>query len=166
MNRLFTTVRTSAVAACLATLSLVAVTAHPAAAAEPAAPELLARVVELTNLERQQAGLAPLAPNPNLAQAAQGYADVLAFGDCFAHTCGPVPDFAQRLGDAGYAGWTALGENIAAGQPSPEDVVAAWMASPGHRANILNPAYTEIGVGAAVGGPYGRNWTQEFGARA
>ena len=167
MNRSFTAaLRNSATAACLAALSLVAITGRPAAAAEPGAPEVVARVVELTNLQRQQAGLAPLAVNPNLAQAAQGYADVLASGDCFAHTCGPVPNFAQRLEDAGYAEWRTLGENIAAGQPSAEDVVAAWMASPGHRANILNPAYTEIGVGATVGGPYGLNWTQEFGARA
>ena len=123
------------------------------------------RVVELTNAERARAGLSPLAYHPNLAQAAQAYAAILAQGTCFAHTCGPVPDFATRATNAGYTGWTALAENIAGGQRTPEAVVAAWMASPGHRANILNGAYTEIGVGVATGGPLGVYWAQEFGAR-
>lgn len=130
-----------------------------------AASNPFGQVIDLTNAERQRAGLAPLFYNPQLAQAAQGYASVLAGGSCWAHTCGPVPDFSQRIVNAGYSGWTALGENIAGGQPTPESVVAAWMASPGHRANILNPAFTEIGVGSAIGGTYGIYWSQEFGAR-
>ena len=66
----------------------------------------------------------------------------------------------------GYAGWSAVGENIAAGYATPEDVVAGWMASPGHRANILSPNFSEIGIGvSAGGGQFGTYWTQEFGAR-
>jgi uncharacterized protein YkwD len=151
--------------ACLTTVSLLTAIARPAAAADAPAPDLLNRVVDLTNAERLQAGLVALNPNPSLGQAAQAYAGVLAASNCFAHTCGPVPDFSQRAVSAGYRGWTALAENIAGGQPTPEAVVAAWMASPGHRANILNAAYTEIGVGVANGGTYGIYWAQEFGTR-
>jgi uncharacterized protein YkwD len=124
-----------------------------------------ARVLELTNAERARAGLPPLALSTQLTEAAQQYSDVLATDACFAHTCGPVPEMTQRDAQAGYTGWTALGENIAAGYPSPEAVVSGWMASPGHRANILNPDYRELGVGLSSGGKYGAYWTQEFGVR-
>ena len=112
------------------------------------------------------AGLAPLASNAELQDSAQGYAQVLASGGCFEHTCGAVPDFADRDNLSGYSGWTAIGENIAAGYPTPEAVVAGWMASPGHRANILSADFTEIGIGVTTGGgKFGTYWTQEFGAR-
>jgi Cysteine-rich secretory protein family len=130
-----------------------------------AADDPVTRVIELTNAERQKAGLSPLAAQANLMSAAQGYAGVLASGTCFAHTCGPVPDFSDRATQAGYSSWNALAENIAAGQRSPEAVVQAWMESPGHRANILNARYTEIGVGLATGGRMGMYWAQSFGAR-
>jgi uncharacterized protein YkwD len=138
----------------------------PAMAAAPAdAPALANRVVELTNIERQKAGLPPLTVNVQLSQAAQRYSDVLATDACFAHTCGPLPEMTQRDAQVGYDGWTAIGENIAAGYPTPEAVVAGWMNSEGHRANILSPNYREIGIGLASGGKYGSYWTQEFGNR-
>ena len=151
-----------------AVLVLLAVVAAPpsGAAAEPVAAReaFTARVVELTNAERARAGLAPLMINPNLVGAAQGYAEVLASGDCFAHTCGPVPELERRIEQAGYTAWIALGENIASGYPSPEQVVATWMASAGHRANILNPDFAEVGVGLAPGGRHGGiSWVQAFG---
>ena len=59
-----------------------------------------ARVLELTNAERQKAGLAPLSPNAQLTNAAQSYSQVLASSGCFQHTCGPVPNFAERDGQA------------------------------------------------------------------
>jgi uncharacterized protein YkwD len=127
-------------------------------------PDAAARVVELTNAERAAAGLAPLTASPQLGDAARAYASILTSGDCFAHTCGPVPSLADRGERAGYTGWTSLGENIAAGQPSPEEVVRRWMASPGHRANILDPTFAEIGVATAAGGPYDIYWVQAFGA--
>src|ERR687886_2311238 len=141
---------------------------HTSAAA--AAPQdeagFTTRVVDLTNAERQKAGLAPLAANAQLANAAQAYSEVLASTGCFEHTCGPVPDFAERDVQAGYTGWTAIGENIAAGYPSPEAVVAGWMASPGHRANILSPNFTEMGVGVVTGADkLGTYWAEEFGTR-
>src|SRR5689334_22993051 len=128
-------------------LSLATFAVHAAGvSAAPAAIDQAAyveRVLELTNAERAQAGLAPLVLNDSLSEAAQDYSQVLATGDCFAHTCGPVPDFADRLTQTGYAGWSSIGENIAAGYPTPEAVVAGWMASPGHRQNILTPSFTE-----------------------
>jgi uncharacterized protein YkwD len=137
------------------------------ASAEPAnESNFVGRVLELTNVERQNAGLAPLNWNPQLQDAAQTYSEVLASSGCFAHTCGPVPNFADRDGRAGYSDWTNIGENIAAGYVTPEAVVAGWMASPGHRENILSSEFTEIGVGmASTGDQFGRYWTEEFGTR-
>ena len=127
---------------------------------------LIARVMELTNLERQKAGLGPIALSSELTGAAQEYSQVLATTGCFEHTCGAVPNFADRAAQSGYTGWTALAENIAAGYPTAEDVVSGWMSSPGHRANILSPKYTEIGVGMVNGGgKFGTYWAEEFGAR-
>ena len=124
------------------------------------------RTVELTNVERQRNGLAPLTLSVELRQAAQAYSVILATSGCFAHDCGPVPDMAERLEQAGYTGWTAIAENIAAGYTTPESVIRGWMNSPGHRANLLSPHYTEIGIGIATGGGrFGIFWTQNFGTR-
>ena len=70
----------------------------------------------------------------------------------------------DRMTAAGYRYSTAA-ENIAAGQRTPQDVMTAWMNSPGHRANILNCALRQIGVGYATGSSsqYGVYWTQDFG---
>jgi uncharacterized protein YkwD len=137
------------------------------ALADPAdTGDLAGQVLQLTNQQRQAAQLAPLAVEPALGQAAQQYANVLALGACFAHTCGPVPDVSDRTEQAGYLDWVALGENIAAGQPNPTAVVDAWMQSPEHRANILGARYTDIGTGVVITNDrYQRYWVQEFGAR-
>lgn len=145
---------------------IVGLHAVPVAAAPLDAPTYALRVRDLTNAERQKAGLAPLELNPQLVDAAQSYSQILAVSGCFEHTCGPVPNFADRAAQAGYTGWNSLGENIAAGYPTPEDVVKGWMNSPGHRANILSPKFTEMGVGlVSGGGAYGSYWAEEFGAR-
>ena len=146
--------------ACVLTLSPVAAHAAPLDASAATA-----RVLDLTNAERQKAGLGPLALNPQLSQAALQYSQVLSKDNCFGHTCGPVPDMIQRALQAGYGNWTVVGENVAAGYGSPEAVVAGWMNSPGHRVNILSPNYREIGIGLVNGGKYGTYWTQEFGSR-
>jgi uncharacterized protein YkwD len=65
----------------------------------------------------------------------------------------------DRITAAGYS-WSAYGENVAYGYGTPESVMAAWMASPGHRQNILDCGFKEIGVGLAQPGSY---WTQDFG---
>ena len=137
----------------------------PTAALAASEEEVVARVVALTNVERRKAGLPPLALDPALAAAAQSYAAVLAGGRCWAHTCGPEPDLARRAVGAGYREWTRLAENLAAGVTAPEDAVAAWMASEGHRANILDGGVSEVGVGVSHGGAFGMYWTQVFGTR-
>ena len=150
----------------LCALNLFVVRAGSAVAAPQDGASFSARVLELTNAERQKAGLPPLVLNDSLTDAAQNYSQVLATTGCFEHTCGPVPDFAERDGQAGYTNWSAIGENIAAGYETPDAVVAGWMASPGHRANILSPNFTEIGIGmVSGGGKFGTYWTQEFGSR-
>jgi uncharacterized protein YkwD len=129
------------------------------------------RVVQLTNAERAKVGLAPLTTNAALTKAAQTYAGVLSQDTCFAHNCAPVPDLKTRLQQAGYTfsgyrSWS-YGENIAAGYQTPEAVVAAWMASSGHRANILSSSFRDLGVGVVSrsGSRYGVYWVQDFGSR-
>jgi uncharacterized protein YkwD len=75
-------------------------------------------------------------------------------------------DFAARISAVGV-NWATVGENIATGYPTPASVVAAWMASTGHCQNILDPEFSEIGIGALPRGirPYGSrpgSWTQDF----
>jgi uncharacterized protein YkwD len=126
----------------------------------------IARVLQLTNAERQTRGLAPLALSSKLSDAALNYSQVLASGTCFEHTCGEVPNFADRISQAGYTGWTTIAENIAYGYPTADAVVAGWMGSAGHRANMLSPTFSELGVGVVTDGSSGTSyWTQEFGNR-
>ena len=127
------------------------------------------RVVELANQQRAANGCAvALALNDKLHRAAYDHsADMLA-RDFFSHTNPDGEGPGERLAEVGYA-WSTWGENIAAGYPSPEDVMAGWMGSAGHRANILNCNFTEIGVGwvysSSDGGTvrYYHYWTQVLG---
>ncbi|MGW0949314.1 CAP domain-containing protein [Streptomyces sp. NPDC002623] len=122
-----------------------------------------AEVVDLTNRERARAGLRPLAVDRLLTTAAQAYSADMAARAFYSHTS---PEGSQPWDRAAAAGSTlrTIGENIACGQRSAAEVVDGWMNSPGHRANILKPAFTHIGVGFAGGGPSGTYWTQLFGA--
>jgi uncharacterized protein YkwD len=128
----------------------------------PEHAQFVAKVIELVNVERQRAGLQPLAANAALTQSAQDYAGVLGDGTCFSHTCGST--LSERINRAGYANWTAVGENIALGQATPESVMAAWMGSSGHRGNILSAQYRHIGVGLATKSNGQLVWVQTFGA--
>lgn len=121
------------------------------------------RLVQLVNVERARVGLPPLAINSTLMNSAQSYAGVLASSRCWGHYCGPIPSPSDRARRAGYRGPFSVGENIAYGVNSPEAVFALWMNSYGHRANILNPNWTEIGVGVAWNNST-THWTQTFGA--
>lgn len=131
---------------------------------------LAAEIVRLTNTERRKHGLPALAQNPNLARSAQYHADFMARNDCFAHRCPKEPPLAQRAHNAGYH-YRGVAENIAAGAPTPAEVVRVWMDSPGHRANILRPEMREIGIGYVLlnedGGreTYRHYWVQNFGFR-
>ncbi|MEV8633430.1 CAP domain-containing protein [Streptosporangium sp. NPDC051023] len=118
-------------------------------------------VVRLTNVERQAGGCAPLKNDPQLRSAAQGHSDDMAAKNYFSHTSQDGRTMTDRIKASGFSPMTAWAENIAWGQRTPADVVKAWMNSEGHRRNIMNCAYTHIGVGMATSsrGPY---WTQDF----
>ena len=122
------------------------------------------QVVTLTNAERAKAGCGPLTVNATLTAVAQAHSQDMATNNYFDHNSQDGRTPFDRMTAAGYRYSTAA-ENIAAGQRTPQDVMTAWMNSPGHRANILNCALKQIGVGYATGSSsqYGVYWTQDFG---
>ncbi|MER7481327.1 CAP domain-containing protein [Streptomyces sp. NPDC126510] len=121
-----------------------------------------AQVLALVNKERATAGCAPLTANERLTRAADDYSDVMASSGVMSHTGPDGSTMTTRIEAAGYR-WSTLGENIARGQADAASVMKSWMNSPGHRANILNCSFKELGVGVHFGdgGPW---WTQDFGA--
>ena len=154
----------------LITLALALLNPEPAFDAAPVKPQpdvFRRQVVELTNRERQAKGLRPLKLQATLGEAAQWLADDMAKKSYLSHTDSLSRDFSTRLRDFGYENFTAMAENIGLGAPDPAKAVANWMKSPGHRANILNPELTEIGVGYAYNAtdPNGHYWVQDFGTR-
>ncbi|SCL33924.1 Uncharacterized conserved protein YkwD, contains CAP (CSP/antigen 5/PR1) domain [Micromonospora pallida] len=122
-----------------------------------------AQVVALVNAERAKAGCGAVRVNAKLTSAAQQHSADQAAHRKMSHTGSDGSDAGDRLDRVGYD-WRGYGENVAWNQQTPAAVMAAWMNSSGHRANILNCAFTEIGVGVArSNGPY---WTQVFGTPA
>ncbi|AXI89587.1 CAP domain-containing protein [Streptomyces griseoincarnatus] len=117
----------------------------------------VARVVELVNAERAEAGCAPVTANSTLNAAAQRHSEDMASTGTMSHTGSDGSDPGERITRAGYA-WSTYGENVAYGYSTPEQVMQGWMTSPGHKANILNCSFREIGVGLS-----GTYWTQDFG---
>ncbi|WP_019891106.1 sigma-70 family RNA polymerase sigma factor [Streptomyces purpureus] len=119
------------------------------------------KVAELVNAERAKAGCGPVGTNSKLATAAQRHSEDMAARDYFDHTSPDGTDPGDRITAAGYR-WSTYGENIARGQRGPAQVMDSWMNSSGHRANILNCSFKEMGVGIheGSGGPW---WTQAFG---
>ncbi|KUH36372.1 MULTISPECIES: sigma-70 family RNA polymerase sigma factor [Streptomyces] len=120
------------------------------------------RVTALVNTERARNGCGPVSRNGLLDTAALRHSEDMDARDYFDHRSPDGTDPGDRVTAAGYR-WSTYGENIARGQQTPEAVMESWMNSPGHRANILNCSFKEIGVGRhdASGGPW---WTQVFGA--
>lgn len=117
------------------------------------------RVVELVNEEREKAGLKPLTLQKKISVAAQVRAQETEVS--FSHTRPDGRNFATALTEAGVT-YKGAGENIAWGQRTPEQVMNGWMNSAGHRANILNPKYTSIGVGYYQNEKGTNYWTQLF----
>lgn len=116
------------------------------------------RVVELVNQERAKVGLKPLTMNLKLSEVARAKSQDMHDKNYFSHTSptyGSPFDMMKQFGIT----YRTAGENIAMGYRTPEAVMEGWMNSPGHKANILNSSYTEIGVGYVSDGSY---WTQEF----
>lgn len=105
-----------------------------------------------------------LRANAALGRAAGDFAELMAERDFFSHDSPNGDDPGDRITDAGYT-WQTYGENIAAGQTTPAQVVQGWLASTGHCKNIMNGAFREIGIGYAydAGSTYGHYWVQDFG---
>lgn len=124
---------------------------------------LTQEMLDAVNAERAKAKLRPLRLDPTLSQIADFYACRLIDGGFFQHIdSDDKSTVVTRAGDFGYA-FLKIGENLAAEQSTVKEVMAAWMNSPGHRTNILDPAFTEIGIAVKLGGEYGIYWVQEFG---
>jgi uncharacterized protein YkwD len=123
-----------------------------------------AQVLALVNVERgKKPGCRPVTNDPRLAAVARAHSADMAERNYFDHTTPDGVDFATRITKAGYT-WSTAGENIAAGQPDPASVMTSWMNSPGHRANILNCDFTNLGVGLAYDSRRTPYWTQDFAA--
>ncbi len=147
------------VAVCCPTLSLAQSRRGPAPSSRIAAD-----VIKLTNIERTHNQRAALRANPRLMRAAQLQADQMARAGHMAHVLPEAryPRTEDRIAAADYR-WQTVGENVAFGQANAAKVLDSWMHSRGHRTNILNATFTEMGAGYAVdrtGRPY---YVQVFG---
>jgi uncharacterized protein YkwD len=150
------------------------------ALAEPFAPpapgdlaQVGRRVLQLTNEARAHprrcgptpyGAAPPLAPSAQLSQVALAYAHDMAAWGYMAHTGRDGSSSAQRITRSGYR-WSEVGENLASGVMSADEVVAGWLASPEHCANLMDPLYRQAGLGYAVN-PHdqrGVYWAMEFG---
>lgn len=117
------------------------------------------RVVELVNEARAEAGLKPVTLQADVTAAAQVRARETV--TLFSHTRPNGTSCFTALDEAGVS-YRGAGENIAWGQKTPEEVMNGWMNSAGHRANILNPSFTTIGVGFYQNESGINYWTQLF----
>ena len=138
------------------------------------AGDMQARVLDLVNEARARprncgsqafAAARPVRLKTILHGVATGHAEDMARYNYFSHTGRDGSSVAERASSAGYA-WRAIGENIAAGQMQADAAVQGWLKSPGHCANIMSPAYTEMGAAFAVNSKSseGIYWVQVFGA--
>lgn len=115
-------------------------------------------VIRLVNEIRAENGLKPLTANWELSRIARYKSEDMSNNGYFSHTSPTYGTPFQMIRAFGLS-YRSAGENIAYGQRTPAAVVNAWMNSSGHRANILNASYTQIGVGYCASGNY---WTQMF----
>ena len=115
-------------------------------------------VIRLVNEIRVQNGLKPLTEHWELSRVARYKSQDMVDNRYFSHTSPTYGSLFQMIKAFGLS-FRMAGENIAYGQRMPQAVVNAWMNSSGHRANILNASYTQIGVGYVAAGHY---WTQMF----
>lgn len=118
-------------------------------------------VIRLVNVERAKVGLKPLSENVKLSKVARIKSQDMINKKYFSHyspTYGSPFDMMKKFGIR----FRAAGENIAMGQKTPKEVMNAWMNSAGHRRNILNPNFTQIGVGVAKDSKGRLYWTQMF----
>lgn len=129
-------------------------------------------VIRLTNRERVDRGIHGLKKNENLYRSALAHAVDMSENLFISHTSSDGSKLSNRVDRADYRDWVAIGENLAMGHRTPEEVIEGWMESPGHRKNLLSDKFLEIGVAfvlsdvAAADGSLwqGGYWVQNFGA--
>lgn len=153
-----------------------------AAAAEPppdasrgcpgdALPRAMLQAINEARASARQCGARAMPAVPalrwdeRLAHAATGHADDMARHDYFSHSSRDGRTVADRVSATGYA-WRSVGENIAAGPDSVQAVMAGWLASPGHCANLMRPDFRDVAASCVQrgGNTYGRYWALVFGA--
>ncbi|MBZ5486500.1 CAP domain-containing protein [Halomonas aquamarina] len=168
--------RRPALGALFRCLALVLLGTGPAWASEPSECEPTEQqqaMLDLVNEARSQArqcgeqsvdAVAPLAWSCQLHDAAKAHSDDMAENGYFSHTSPEGVGIEQRVEDQGYV-WRAVGENIAAGQSSAAGAVKGWLESPGHCRNIMNGAFTQMGMAKADNPEtrYRHYWTQALG---
>jgi uncharacterized protein YkwD len=138
-------------------------TAGPSRTAVSADTSQEDQVTALVNEERARAGCGAVRTDERLRAAARGHSRDMAVNDYFSHTAPNGSTFVDRAAAAGYPRDQAGGENIAMGYRTPAEVMAGWMASQGHRENILNCDFKALGVGLAGDSGGTAYWTQVFG---
>lgn len=175
-------IRRAASCAPVLAVLIAASTAHAAStcdtashAAEPAAPAVRTTTLCLLNAKRHARALAPLRVSGKLARAARRHSRDMVRHQYFAHDSRFGAAFSARIAATGWMrgrdAWS-VGENLAWGggpRATPEAIVAAWMASPAHRRNILDRRFHTIGIGVVTGMPVaaggtGATYTTDFGS--
>jgi uncharacterized protein YkwD len=118
-------------------------------------------LISLINQSRQKKGLRSLKPSRLVGEVARAHSRAMSAGNFFSHIDPDGSGPKERLARAGYV-WKAFGENIGCGQDSPGKLLDTWMRSASHRETILEPAYSEIGIGLVRGGECRIYWTALF----
>ena len=124
---------------------------------------MLRDMLERVNAERSVSGLTPMLLDDRLVLAAQRHSDDQARRGRMSHTGSDGSTVTARVDRVGY-NWRSIAENVAYGYPDAAAVMAGWMASDGHRRNILS-ANVDLGVGLAYGADGRPYWTQVFAAQ-
>ena len=122
------------------------------------------QLIALINQERANQGMGALTQQSQLTAAAQGHSQDMACNNIFSHTGSNGSNLSDRMAAQGYV-FSAVAENIAAGYGTAQDVFNGWMGSQGHRDNMLNSVYTQVGIGYAFTSTsdFGTYWTANFG---
>ena len=122
-------------------------------------------ILQEVNRNRAENGLSTLQIHPKLTQAASKHSQDMAHHDKLSHQSSDGSSLMDRVKRENYK-YRVIAENVAAGQPTPKEVVLAWMNSPGHRKNILNPGVTHIGSGYVLNqkSSFRHYWTLVLGA--
>lgn len=128
-------------------------------------PRLRAELLREVNAARRRAGVPPVRADIRLDCAAQEHAESMAIYSYYAHKAPGGPNLGERAWKSGYS-WSLVGENIMERVTTVDAVMDAWLGSKPHRRNILDPAFTEMGLGIALkreANGYRAVWVQDFG---